>query len=190
MKAIIFRRRKKSNENNGKYPPDRVKRIVHKNTTTNSYVIRVNRAEEKRYEVAVVCFCGGTTQKGTEAGLAVAFRRTLHARRKFYRVVPVNDFAGTISRSGTVAFVASIRPIRSVKSEKLPALGRRFKNRENFNTRKTGIRRPRNIYPPPFTYVKRDEDAIVKFLVCVRIKFFLVDCSASRCVIVMEIGLL
>lgn len=59
----------------------------------------------------------------------LAFRRrrtTLHARRKFYRVVPVNDFAGTISRSGTVAFVASIRPIRSVKSEKLPALGRRF----------------------------------------------------------------
>lgn len=103
-----------------------------------------------------MCCCRGTTQKGTEA-LAVAFRRTLHARRKFYRVVPVNDFAGTISRSGTVAFVASIRPIRSVKSEKLPALGRRFKNRENFNTRKTGIWRPRNTYPPRLRlYVKRE----------------------------------
>lgn len=52
--TIIFRRKerkrkrrnsppKKSNENKGKHTPpsDRVKRIVHKNTTTNSYVIGV-----------------------------------------------------------------------------------------------------------------------------------------------------
>lgn len=95
-----------------------------------------------------VC-CQGTAQKGAERLSPLRFVvRSLHARRKFYRVVPVNDFAGTISRSGTVAFVASIRPIRSVKSEKLPALGRRFKNRENFNTRKTGIWQSRNIYIP------------------------------------------
>lgn len=36
---------KKSNENKGKYrPSDGVKRIVHKNTTTNSYVIRVEQS--------------------------------------------------------------------------------------------------------------------------------------------------
>lgn len=126
---------KKSNESKGKnlLPSSSrlYERIVHKNTyTTNSYVIRETKQRlcARRREGGG----RGSTQKGAGGEtLVVAFRRrrrrtTLHARRKFYRVVPVNDFAGTISRSGTVAFVASIRPIRSVKSEKLPALGRRF----------------------------------------------------------------